>query len=490
MGITASRNEVASLIGAQTAGDGSKSVFSGAVFDSREVRGGELFVALKGAAHHGHAFLNMARERGASLFLVEDEGLFAQFAEPERLLVVPDTLQAFWKLATWWREQTGVKEIAVTGSVGKTSTKEILASLLMRHALGTYSLKSHNNHVGVPYTLCRIVRGHRWAVLEMGMNHAGELRSLTQVGRPDVAVITKIGPAHLEYFGSLERIADAKCEILEGLPPDGLAVLNGDDQVLRAALERNFPSPRFRVVWFGEGKESYCQIAGMRSHGLRGVEARFKIGDELVDVHLPLAGAHNVHNAAAAIAAARQIFPEIGIDLIRSALASMRPPDMRLAVKHLTEGRQLLDDSYNASPLAMSGTIAIAREMREQGRRIAFIVGDMLELGADAETFHRKLGEELAASQPEFVIYVGAFGEAVLNAARGANIPATLAESPEAAAHLATKRPFDLLVVKGSRGVGLDRAVKVLEELYGAPLKPPYEDSQDDDTLNEVLQKR
>ncbi|WKZ56876.1 MAG: UDP-N-acetylmuramoyl-tripeptide--D-alanyl-D-alanine ligase [Bdellovibrionota bacterium] len=490
MGVSASKAELVRLLGAECVTGDEKVSCNGAVFDSRDVRGGELFVALKGAAQHGHAFLPLAHARGASLLLVEDRTFLTAGPDPQRTLVVPDTLAAFWKLAAWWRESTAVRTIAVTGSVGKTTTKELLASILMRHSLGTYSLKSHNNHTGVPYTLTRIVKGHRWAVLEMGMNHAGELRALTAIGKPDVAVITKIAPAHIEYFGSLDRIADAKCEILEGLTAHGVAVLNADDETLMRAVHRNFPQPAFRIATFGKAMSSDCRIIEVVSHSLHGFEVTLSLDREERTFKVPFPGAHNAFNVAAAVLAARRAFAELPLADMEAALRTARPPDMRLTVKQLTEGRRVVDDSYNASPVTMSATLGIARELKGQGLRVGLLFGDMLELGADAERFHAELGGEIAALGPEFLIYVGSQADTVLKSCAHAGVPAVCAESPEAAAHLAVKRPFDVLVVKASRGVGLDRAVTVLEECYGAPLSMPVEEAAEDDMLDEALQGR
>jgi UDP-N-acetylmuramoyl-tripeptide--D-alanyl-D-alanine ligase len=382
-------------------------------------------------------------------------------------VVVPDTLKAFSVLAAFWRKKIGLPTLAITGSVGKTTTKELAASILMQTGIGNYSKKSFNNHTGVPYTILQTAAHHGWLVLEVGMNHAGEIRRLSELASPDVAMITKIAPAHIEHFAGIEGIVDAKCEILSGLVPGGTVVLNGDDQLLREGITRNDPSRRHPQTFFGTAADSTVRIVSVVSKGLGGLEVKLRLPDGEISTVVGILGSHNVTNIAAAVAGVRTLVPTISLKAIEEGLRSFRAPLMRLNLKRLTDGRTLVDDSYNANPTSMAGILSVAKDLASGGEKIGLVLGDMLELGERSEEFHRELGRAVGALKPTFLITVGDRARWIGEEAKALGVRSTHAENPEVAAHLVAKCDFQIVIVKGSRGVNLDRTAEILFERCG-----------------------
>lgn len=466
MSISLSKEKLIEIIGGASVPSSEKISFRGVEFDSREVRGGELFVALKGETSHGHQFVGQAFARGASLCLVESPDFASTFEDPSRLVVVRDTLEALWTLAAWWRRELNIPVIGVTGSVGKTTTKEMIASILLKHSTGTYSQKSFNNHVGVPYTICRIDRNHSWAVLEMGMNHPNELRSLTRIAEPNVAVITRIAPAHTHVFSSLEQVADAKFEIMEGLRPGGKAILNKEDPQLTAGLARADKDGRLTVRYFGRAGAD-VNVNSVASHGLGGISFVLEIDSQKLPVKMGIVGTHNALNAAAAALAARTLIPDLPLETIQKGLEAFTAPLMRLNIKEWGD-RKIVDDSYNANPASMAALLDLAGELRREGATIGVVLGDMRELGEHADGYHRQVGKLVADVKPSFLVAVGPMSVAYVDAAKGAGIEAIHSETPEAAADVLKSKYFEVLLVKASRGIGLDRTVKHLLE-FPAP---------------------
>lgn len=468
MSIALSKSELCSIVSGTGVQDGTRLNFERAEYDSREIRGGELFVALKGAVAHGHEHVESALSRGAALCLVEDEALARACSHPDRMVVVPDTLKAFWTLAQWWRRELGIPVLAVTGSVGKTTIKEIAAALLLKWDKGAYSQKSHNNHVGVPYTICRISREHRWAVLEMGMNHGGEISDLTKLGEPDVALISLIAPAHIEAFKDIHGIVDAKFEIIDGLKDGGSLILNGDDPLQAEKWKSISGRGGIKAKFFGSAESCEARVTNVRAFGLEGIEFDLCLLGEDLPITLRMLGKHNALSAAAAALAVKTLVPEITTEQIVSGLSDFKAPLMRLATKLLKGGRRLIDDSYNANPASMGALLDIAADLKSEKLKIGLMLGDMLELGERAPEFHRQVGEKAAALNPEFLIAVGPLSKYYIEAAEKKGVRAVDGGTPEAAAQLARKLDFDILLVKGSRGIGLDRAVKVISERDGA----------------------
>lgn len=469
MTLSITRETLLEVIGGTSSGNGKGIASRGVEFDSREVKGGELFVALKGEKTHGHEFLKIAYERGASLFLVESAEVAAGLPEPERGVVTSDSLEAFTKLARWWRSELKTPVLAVTGSVGKTTVKEMAASILLQSGTGAYSLKSFNNHVGVPYSLCRIGREHGWAVIEAGMNHAGELARLSACALPNVALITKIAPAHIEFFKDIHAIADAKFEIVRGLADSGSLILNADDEVLVQAALRHPLSPTQKLLRFGSANECDASISACTSLGMDGITFELKLLGETAKVRMSIPGLHNCLNAAGAALAAKTLIPSLSMAQVIKGLESFKAPLMRLNITEISGSRKIVDDSYNANPASMQSLLSIAAELQQQGTRLGLILGDMRELGPRSEQYHRELGLLVAELKPNFIIGVGDYARLYLEPAKSQGVSAFHAESPELAGQLALKMEFDTLLIKASRGVGLERSVKTILQRAGVP---------------------
>lgn len=459
--LSLTRDRLAELTGGEVQGE-LKTSFNGVEFDSRNIKGGELFVALQGESVHGHVFVPQALERGAALCLIEDSRVKKQVNEPERLIVVKDSLQSFWSLASHWRQELTLPVLGITGSVGKTTIKEICAGILLKHALGTYALKSHNNHVGVPYTLCRISRQHKWAVLEMGMNHAGELSKLSQMAKPDVVAITQVAAAHMGAFNNIEEIAQAKCEIVEGLKSDGSFIVNADDPVLMKYIEAKKPHGSRKLYTFGGKSSCDARVSNVKSAGIKGISFDLELFGKSFPIKMGVIGTHNAINSACAALSVKLLMPEIAEEKIATDLAQVQAAHMRLNVYQLAEERFLIDDSYNANPASMRAALELLRQMQQQKKRVALIVGDMLELGQFSERYHKEIGREIAALKPAFLIALGEYSDYVLQDSAAQGTKAFKAESAQQAVDIAGSEEFDVLLVKASRGMRLEKVVEML----------------------------
>lgn len=464
-----SLSELADICGGSWLGAEEEVLVTGAEFDSRAVKGGELFVALPGSNVHGHKFVESALERGAAGCLIEDEEFGRSSSAPERMVLVKDSLKAFWQLARWWRKELALPVLAVTGSVGKTSVKEFCASILLKHSRGTYAFKSHNNHVGVPYTLCRASREDSWIVLEIGMNHQGEIRELVRIAEPNVGVITCVAPAHLEFLGSLENIADAKWELVEGIS-GGTLVLPEDDPLLRRRADQLDPE-EMALKFFGESEECDLRLVDYEGRGLTG--SRFALvsdRSERCEVQASVIGRHAARNAACAVLACRSLLPTLTLEEACRGIVECRSPAMRLRVRKLKTGAQIIDDSYNASPTSLRAALEVLGDEHQAGRSVAAVLGDMLELGPDSERYHREIGELLVELAPKVVVGVGPQAAYYLEAVRAAGGPVFHVETPIAAANVVKKYRFERLLVKGSRAIGLEQVVEHLVEREGEVL--------------------
>ncbi|MGD0765532.1 MAG: UDP-N-acetylmuramoyl-tripeptide--D-alanyl-D-alanine ligase [Dehalococcoidia bacterium] len=421
--------------------------------DSREVRSGDLFVALAGEHHDGHEFLNDAVAKGT-------RGLLAQRppavpAPGVVTYVVSDTLQALQAIAGGHRRRLPVKVIGVTGSVGKTTTKEMTASILRRRYRVLKNEANFNNEIGLPLTLLQLTARHERAVLEMGMYAIGEIRLLCELAQPEVGVVTNVGPVHLERLGSIEAIAAAKAELVEALPKEGVAVLNGDDPLVKAMAEKT----RARVLLYGTSAD--CEVRGtdLESHGLRGIAFTLVCGRHRVRVRTRLPGRHLLYNALAA--AAVGVLEGMAPDELAEALSKARVP-LRLHVYRGRNDSTILDDTYNASPASMLAALELLADL--PGRRIA-VLGDMRELGAEEKEGHRIVGRE--AAQVAQVIYaIGELGHLIGEEAQKAGHPAVSlwSSKEEAAQHLAHNLAVgDVVLLKGSRAMALETMLKELK---------------------------
>ena len=429
--------------------------FEGVSIDSRSLRAGELFFAIEGPRFDGHDFVAEVARRGAAGAVVRRD---AEAPAGFPLLQVDDTTAALARLARETRERAAVPVLAVTGSTGKTTTKDMAAALLATRGPVLKTEGNLNNRYGLPLTLLRLEENHTAAALELGMSAAGELRALAQIARPDVAVITRVAPVHLEFFASLEAIADAKAEILEGLGPSGVAVLNGDDPLLRERGRRHAG----RVVWFGRDRRFEVSAENWRGNAF-GMRFDLVVEGRKQDVALPLAGAHFVQNflAAAAAAFTLGIRPEV----MAAAAAGMRPAPHRGAVRRLGSGVVLFDDCYNSNPVALEAALD-ALQLARGARRVA-ILGDMLELGESGPALHREAGRK-AAGRLELLVGVGPLAEQLVAGAAGQTATVHVPDVEAAAAALdELVRPGDVVLVKGSRGVQLERLVDALLARFG-----------------------
>ncbi|HEY9148197.1 MAG TPA: UDP-N-acetylmuramoyl-tripeptide--D-alanyl-D-alanine ligase [Gammaproteobacteria bacterium] len=356
---------------------GSDREFSGVSTDSRAIEAGMLFVALKGPHHDGHAHVAAAASAGAVAALVEQP---QEVAIPQ--LVVADTRLALGRLAAVWREHLATPLVAVTGSNGKTTVKEMCAAILAQAGNTLATRGNLNNDIGVPLTLLRLEQGHDYGVIELGANHPGEIAYLTALVRPQVAIITNAGPAHLEGFGSVEGVAHAKGEIYQGLTDDGVAVINADDAY--ADLWREL-SAGHRTLSFGLERPADIGVRGMGDlHGSE-LEVLSPLGE--CHLSLPLPGRHNIMNALAAIAAG--IAVGLDLDVIATGLNNMLPVGGRLQVRAGLHGATILDDSYNANPSSMQAGLEVLAGC--DGERY-LAMGDMGELGEQTEELHRQVG--------------------------------------------------------------------------------------------------
>jgi UDP-N-acetylmuramoyl-tripeptide--D-alanyl-D-alanine ligase len=427
--------------------------------DSRTLAPGALFVAVAGPRFDGHDFLEQARERGARAAVVHRD-----VAVPEGLGVVrvPDTTQALKDLARHVRRTAGVPVVAVTGSAGKTTTKEMTAALLATRGPVLKTEGNLNNQYGLPLTLLRLAPEHRYAVLELGMSALGELRELSGIAQPDVAIVTLVAPVHLEFFSSVDEIAQAKAEILEGVAPGGVAVLNHDDPRVRRMAD-TFPG---RTLFYGRDRACYASAENWRGtvHGMR---FDLRLGGKTLDVALPLPGPHFLMNFLAAAAAAHHL--GLTPEEIAQAATELKAAKSRGQVTRLGQRVTLLDDSYNSNPVAVEAAV-VALGLSAPGRRVVFL-GDMLELGPRGPALHREGGEKLVG-QADVVVGVGSLGQGFAEGARAAGLDGasvfSFPDSATAAAEAARLvQPGDAVLVKGSRGARMEKVVEALVAAFG-----------------------
>ena len=466
-------SDMAAAMRADTSGALSDGV-NGISIDSRTVAQGDAFVALTDA-RDGHDFVAAALKSGASLAIVA-RAKRAMFAADAPLLLVDDVLEALRDLARAARARTSAKIIAVTGSVGKTGTKEALRLALSADGETHASAASYNNHWGVPLSLARCPANVKYAVFEIGMNHAGEITPLVAMVRPHVAIVTTIEPVHLEYFGSLEKIADAKAEIFTGIAPGGAAVINRDNSQYKRLAAAAKAAGVARIVSFGENSKADTRL--MR-HSLQSDSScvHASILGEDVTYKLGAPGKHLVLNSLAVLTAAALA----GADLALAALAlnQLRAPVGRGArmTLNVSGGTALLiDESYNANPASMAAAIALLGQaaIGPQGRRIA-VLGDMLELGDQGEVLHAALAGPIDTAHIDLVYCSGplmhSLWQALPSGRRGGYAETAAQLEPVV---LAALRGGDAVMVKGSFGSKMGPIVKALERQYsGRPAIEP-----------------
>ena len=443
-------------MGGEVIGDGARR-WAGAALDSRKVEGGELFFALPGERTDGHRHLGDALARGAAAVVVHQP---VDSAEIEPRIQVDDTYRALHDLTRAVRARMPGGIVGVTGSAGKTTTKELLAAMLSRRFQVTRNPGNLNNTYGFPIALLGADEGAEWMVAEMGMSTPGELGVVSRLGRPDVAVYTNVRPVHLEFHGSLEAIGDAKAELLEGLEPDGFAVVNADDEQVVRIANRHLEGGG-RVVWYGVEAEAEYRVRDLEWLEAPVVGSRFHFDtpEGSADVRLSLYGRHNVENFLAAATCAHAL--GVDLDAIVEAAAQARPAGQRGVVHRLAAGVTVLDESYNSNPAACRSALEGALQLR--ARRRWAVLGDMLELGDDAESFHREVGAAAAGLGFSPVVGVGPLARDLVQGAVDEGAEAIWFEDAAAAVEdLPGLSEGDLVLVKGSRGIGLEVVVTAL----------------------------
>src|SRR5690348_16847261 len=453
---------------------------AGVSIDSRTVRAGELFVAIHGPRHDGHDHVASALELGAIAAVVAQARL-PQFAGwvGDRCIPVADTFEALKQLARAVREAWGAsggKIAGVTGSVGKTTTKEILAALLGAKLRVLKSEGNFNNEYGLPLTLFRLEETHQAAVLEMGMSRRGELARLAAIARPDVGVVTRVAPAHLEFFSSVDEIALAKRELIEGLNGrTSTAVLNADD----ARVAAFGPFAPGRVVTYGIDSPAFFTATAIEDRGAAGSAFDFVSPEGRVRLELPVPGRHAIYNALASLAAASVW--NIGAAEAQKVFSTLRVPSMRGELLRFSNGAALINDSYNSSPAALHAMVAVLAATPNFQRRI-LAAGEMRELGAASPALHREAGVFTAKTGGvDWVIGVEGNASEIVEGAVAAGIPRAQTKFFASAEHAAEFlqefiRPGDVLLVKGSRGVKMERIVEALLTRYASSGEvPPQE---------------
>ena len=420
--------------------------------DSRTIKPGELFVALRGENFDGHDFVEAAAKSGATGALV-DQNWNGNVPENFMLIRASETLHAYQQIAANYRRSLGLKVVAITGSNGKTSTKDFAASVLARKFRVTKTKGNFNNHVGLPRTILEATPEDEVAVWEIGMNHPGEIAALSSIAAPDAAIITNIGVAHIEFMGSREAIAREKGALAEAVGSQGTVILNADDPFSKGIAART----RAKVLFAGTAAGSVRAIEIRQSAD--GSEFTILEGAHRCRAKLPVAGLHMVQNALLAVAAGRAF--GLSIEECASGLAAAPLTKARLQIKQIG-GVHFLDDSYNANPDSMKAALRTLVELDTEGKRIA-VLGEMRELGAESERGHREVGETAASLAVDQLITIGDVAKAIAEGARAAGLSnvSSVPSTHEAADFLGEiAAPGDLVLIKGSRAAKTEEVIE------------------------------
>jgi UDP-N-acetylmuramoyl-tripeptide--D-alanyl-D-alanine ligase len=450
-------SRIAELIGACAGEFAADAVATGYSIDSRTIQPGELFFGVKGEKLDGHDFVQQAIEKGAVAAVVGRASERSRAAPTQaKLIIVEDTLDALQLLAKAVRKLWARPLIGVTGSAGKTTTKEAIAQVLSTKFRVHKSEGNFNNHFGLPLMLLKLDPDHDVAVVELGMSHLGEIASLAKIAQPNTGVVTNVAPVHLEFFNSIAEIAQAKYELIQSLPADGTAVLNGDDEYV-SQFGRDFKG---KAITYGFGAACSVRAENWQSAGEYGSVFDLAIGTQPERVTLPLMGRHNVYNALAAIA----VGLEHGVTLPEAigALGKLSATDKRGQVVRIGN-ITVINDCYNSNPKALAAMVDALSGMPAK-RRIV-VAGEMLELGPQGEEMHREAGRYVARKGIDILLGVRGLAQAMAESAQETGMAAHFVPSPEEAGKwLATElRDGDVVLLKASRGVKLERALEKLQ---------------------------
>ena len=450
--------EISKAVSGALQGPGNVKV-RGYSIDTRTLNPGELFFAIKGPRFDGHEFLRQALEKKAAAVVVERP------AEGP-LIRVGSTIEALQTLAQDVRRRWGMTIIGVTGSAGKTTTKEMIAAVLGKKFTVLRSIGNLNNEFGLPLCLLRAERYQNIGVLEMGMSAKGEIRKLASIAAPNEGVVTNVNPVHLEFFKSVDEIAEAKAELLEGLHDPKVAYLNNDDTRVRA-MARKFAG---KIVTYGVKSVASFKVQHMQDLGLDGTAFTIHHGRRDLNFVLPLLGQHNVANAVAAIAVAAT--HEVPWEQIGEAINEMKPERMRGEVIKFREGFAVIDDSYNSNPRALSEMIRFLGRLQGHLRKI-LVAGEMLELGPEGRELHRNCGREAARAGLELIVGVQGQATEILEGALEAGMDRSRLKFIQDAVQTgdllaSTLKKGDVVLIKGSRGVKLEQALNTLRASFSS----------------------
>ena len=434
---------------------------SGVSTDTRTINKGELFIPLVGEIFDGHYFVDKAIEKGASAVLIhrDDADFLPELFPAVAVIKVADTLKALQDLASFQRNRFNIPIVAVTGSNGKTTTKDMIALVLSEKYKVLKTQGNFNNEIGLPLTLLGLEDSHEVAVVEMGMNHLGEIHRLAEIARPNIGVITNIGVSHIQNLGTKENILKAKMEIFDFFTSEDRAILNGDDEFLSKIAEE-FP---YQVKYYGTSDISSIKAENIKLLGEQGISYNLNIGGETHPVEIPIPGKHNVYNSLAAAAVGSLM--GIELDKIANALRSYRSGKMRLNIFSTDSNIKVIDDVYNASPDSMKAAIEILKDLGE-GRKIA-ILGDMLELGDYSQKGHAEVGEAVAHKGIDILITVGQESKFIGTGASSCGMDNQniihLESNKDVIEYLDTLiEQGDRILVKGSRGMKMEEIVEYL----------------------------
>ncbi|WP_058485628.1 UDP-N-acetylmuramoyl-tripeptide--D-alanyl-D-alanine ligase [Defluviitalea phaphyphila] len=438
-----------------------KIIINGISTDTRKIEVGNLFIPLSGEKYDGHNFINEAFNKGAVVCLTEKSDI--PVPKGKILILVENTKKALINLAAYYRSLFNIPFIAITGSVGKTSTKDMIASVLSQKYKVLKTEGNFNNEIGVPLTVFRLNKEHEVAVIEMGMNHFGEIDNLSYIVKPDIAVITNIGVSHIENLGSREGILRAKSEIFNHLKKDGIAVLNGDDDLLRT-LENKIP---FEISYFGLNSNNDIYAKDIKSKGAIGVDVVVILENKKIPIQIPAPGKHMVYNALSAIAVGQKL--NLTINEMQKGVLAFKSSNMRMNIIKTNKNVYIINDVYNASPQSMKAAIDVLEECSEGKRKIA-ILGDMLEMGDFSYKGHKEVGEYIAKKNIDYLFCVGKEAKYISEGAIDFGMDRKRVEVFKNQEELWDRlytfiTEEDMFLIKASRGMHLEKTVEKIEEV-------------------------
>lgn len=454
--------KLADLLNGRLAIGNPNSIVSSVSIDSRRIAEGEVFIALKGERYDGHDYIISSIESGAAGVVAQRLTIDQRKVIAERsrfAILVDDTLKALQSLAHGYRRTLQVKCVAVTGSTGKTTVKDMIRAVLSAFVRTVATEGNLNNEIGLPLTVLRAADDTQVLVVEMGMRGLGQIEALCRIAEPDIGVVTNVNDTHIELLGSREQIARAKQELVEAIPESGGVVLNGDDPLVLAMAAKC----RGRVVTVGTGVDCDIRATDICSMGAAGIKFRVSGADPLQEVRVGLPGVHNVHNALLALGVCKLLGYPLEIGARR--LETLSVSNMRMAVKPTAKGVTIIDDSYNASPASMLAALKTLADVGSGGRTIA-VLGDMLELGHISEAAHRQIGCFIAEAGPNFTFTVGRYAGLICEEVRK-SCSSRVCESYSTRSEVIRRlkeilKPGDTVLVKGSRAMHMDEIVDAL----------------------------